>query len=83
MGLEPIQPVAGESIQKEFLKTKGEGIHYLGFIMDDLDKETTKLVKKGFKVINSTRTAQGHRSAYFDTDKVGSVVFELSQFPPE
>ena len=81
--LELVQPVEGESIQKDFLETKGEGINHLGFFVDDIDKETAKLVEKGFKVISSTRYAGGGGIAYFDTDKVGGVIFELIQPPPE
>ena len=81
--LELVQPVEGEAIQKEFLKTKGEGINHLGFLVDDIDKETAKLEEKGFKVISSTRYAGGGGIAYFDTDKVGGVIFELIQPPPE
>ena len=81
--LELVQPVSGESIQKEFLETKGEGINHLGFLVDDIDKETAKLEEKGFKVISSTRYAGGGGIAYFDTDKVGGVIFELIQPPPE
>ena len=81
--LELVQPVSGESIQKEFLEIKGEGINHLGFFVDDLKKETAKMVEKGFKVISSTRYAGGGGIAYFDTDKVGGVIFELIQPPPE
>ena len=50
LDLELVQPVSGESIQKEFLETRGEGINHLGFLVDDIEKETAKLVEKGFKV---------------------------------
>jgi len=76
---ELIEPVEGESIQKEFLESKGEGINHLGFFVDDIDKEVAKLVKKGFKVISSGRWLGGG-FAYFDTDKVGGVQTELIQW---
>ena len=81
--LELVQPVEGEAIQKEFLKTKGEGINHLGFFVDDIDKETAKLVEKGFKIISSVRYTGGGGAFYFDTDKVGGVLFELVQWPPK
>jgi len=80
---ELIQPVSGESVQKEFLESKGEGINHLGFFVDDIDKEVAKLVEKGFKVISNGKFVGGGGFAYFDTDKVGGVQFELIQWPPE
>jgi len=80
---ELIQPVSGESVQKESLDTKGEGISHLGFFVDDIDKEVAKLVGQGFKVISNGKFVGGGGFAYFDTDKVGGVQFELIQWPPE
>lgn len=77
--LELVQPISGESLQKEFLQRHGEGINHIAFYVDDLDKEVTELVKKGFKVIQSVRRPGSQSTAYFDTDKVGGVLIELTQ----
>ncbi len=80
--LELIQPVEGEAPWKEFLDSNGEGINHIGFGVDDLDKETAKLVEKGASVIHSgVENSRGayFRWAYFDTRKVGNVIIELSQ----
>ena len=77
------QPVSGESIQKEFLERRGEGINHLSFAVDDLDKEVAKLAEKGFKVAFRGKFQEGGGFAYFDTDKVGGVIFALEQLPPE
>jgi 4-hydroxyphenylpyruvate dioxygenase-like putative hemolysin len=79
---ELLQPVSGESIQKEFLEKCGEGINHLGFFVDDLDKEVAKLIAKGFEVISSGKFVGGGGFAYFNTDKVGGVMSELIQWPP-
>ena len=76
--LELIQPVEGESPQKDFLNSRGEGINHIAYTVDDLDKETDKLVKKGTKVIFSGKGQTGG-FAYFDTRKVGDVIIELMQ----
>ena len=81
--IELVQPIAGKSIQKKFLETRGEGINHLGFVVDDLDKETTRLIEKGFKVISSGKFARGGGMTYFNTDRVGGVQLELIQWPPE
>jgi len=76
--LELIQSVEGESPQKESLNRRGDGINHIAFSVDDLDKETNKLVKKGIKVIFSGKRQTGG-FAYFDTRKVGNVIIELIQ----
>ena len=76
---EIVEPLEGESIYKEFLDKKGEGVHHIAFTVDDLDTEIAKMAERGFKVIQTGQTARG-KFAYFDTDKVGGVVTELIQF---
>lgn len=74
---ELIQPVAGESVQKEFLVNKGEGINHIGFIVDDLDREVARLGEKGFQVISSGKIPPRGGFAYVGTHKVGGVIIEL------
>jgi catechol 2,3-dioxygenase-like lactoylglutathione lyase family enzyme len=78
---ELVQPVSGESVQKDFLENRGEGVNHLGFFVDDLDREVSELVGRGFKVINSVKYVGGGGIAYFNTDKIGGVMFELIQWP--
>lgn len=80
---ELLQPVSGASIQKEFLEKRGEGINHLGFLVDDIDKEVEKLAARGFKVISSVKYLGGGGVAYLDTDRIGGVLFELIQWPPD
>ena len=77
--LELVQPLEGESIYKEFLKSKGEGTHHIAFRVDDLEEETTKLVEKGIPVITRVKTETGGGFAYFDLRKPGNVMLELIQ----
>jgi len=80
---ELVQPVAGETPHKEFLDKNGEGINHLGFFVDDFEKEYANLVEKGFEVIYSARFSPSGGAAYFDTKKVGGVLFEIIQLPPK
>jgi 4-hydroxyphenylpyruvate dioxygenase-like putative hemolysin len=80
---ELIEPVFGNSLWREFLETRGEGIHHLGFFVTDIDKEIAKLEKKGFKIIWRMRFKDGGGSVYFDTDRVGGIILEFIQWPPE
>ena len=80
---ELIEPVFGNSLFSEFLETKGEGIHHLGFFVTDIDKEIVKLKEKGFKIIWRMRFKGGGGSVYFDTDRVGGIILEFIQWPPK
>ena len=78
--IELLQPTEEDSLVKEFYETKGEGIHHIAFLADDIDKETAKLVEKGFKVIFSQKFGEGG-CAFFDTGQVGGVFIELFRPP--
>lgn len=78
--LELIQPLEGEGIYKESLDRRGEGIIDLTFTVDDLDRETAKLVEKGVPVIFSGKPRTGSAFAYLDTRKDGGdVMIKLMQ----
>jgi len=76
--LELVQPVEGGLIFKEFLKSKGEGVHHIAYLVDDLEKETAELTQKGIPVITRVKT-QTFGFAYFDIRKIGNVIIELIQ----
>lgn len=80
-GFELLSPIEGETIYKEFLNSKGEGIHPLGFRVDDLDGEVAKLREKGISILMSGRRPGGTGFTYFDTRKVGNAIIALSQAP--
>ena len=77
--LELVQPLEGEPIYKEFLKSKGEGVHHIAYIVDDLDEETATLARKGIPCITRVNLKTGTSFAYFDIRKVGNVIIELIQ----
>jgi methylmalonyl-CoA/ethylmalonyl-CoA epimerase len=74
--IELLQPTEEDSLAKEFYESKGEGIHHIAFLVEDIDKETQKLVEKGVKVIFSQKFGKGG-CAFFDTGQVGGVYVEL------
>lgn len=73
---ELIEPLEGETPVKEFLDQKGEGIHHIGFTVDDIDKETARMAEKGFAAFQ-TGVSPSAKWAYYATDKVGGVIIEL------
>ena len=78
MVFELIQPLEGDTPVKEFLDKKGEGIQHIGFFVDDIDAETAKLAKEGYKITQSAETPTV-KWAYYGTDAVGGFSIELMQ----
>jgi len=75
-----IQPLEGEAICKESLDRRGEGIIDLIFTVEDLEKETARLVEKGVPVILSGKPQTGGAFAYFDTrEDGGDIMIRLIQ----
>lgn len=80
VSIELIQPVKNAPLFEDFLKRKGEGINHIAFVVENLDKETAILVKKGYKVVLTARLASGGGGAYLDTGEVGGMLVELVQW---
>ncbi len=73
--LELVQCIEGRIFQSRFLDTWGEGIHHIGFYVDDVEAEFNKLVAQGAKVF----VHDPGRFAYLDAGGVGGAIFELIQ----
>ena len=71
--IELVQPVEGRIFQSRFLETHGEGLHHLGFYVDDVEAEVSNLVAQGAKLLIAD---PGH-FAYLDSGGPGGVIFEL------
>lgn len=81
IGIELLQPVSGESPQKIFLESHGEGIHHIAFIVDDIKEATDIMAEAGFNVVSSSNNQGGGGMAFFDTERVGGVQIELEELP--
>jgi methylmalonyl-CoA/ethylmalonyl-CoA epimerase len=81
--LELIECYDGKTVQEDFLREKGEGLHHIGFMVKDLKRCEEEAAKKGLKVIQGFKRKDGSGFAYFDSDRVGGVIFEVIEAPPE
>jgi len=81
--IELVQPLEGKSLHKDFLDEHGDGINHIAFAVDDLAKETDKLVQQGYSVVvSASHTDAPGGLAYFDTrEKFGGLYLELIQSP--
>lgn len=81
--IELIEYRRGETIQKEFLDEKGEGLHHICFQVKDIDATVEKFTRKGIKVLQQDRFIGGGGLAYMGTDDIGGIIIELVQLPPD
>jgi catechol 2,3-dioxygenase-like lactoylglutathione lyase family enzyme len=77
--LELLQPVSGDTIQAEFLRTHGEGVIHICAYTDDLARDTALLRSLGHEPISEAVLEDGGSFAYFDTRQVGGLILELFQ----
>ena len=73
--LDPESPVA------KFIENKGEGVHHVSFIVDDIDAELARLKAAGFQLIDERPRpgADGHRVAFLHPKSTNGVLIEISQ----
>ncbi len=71
--VELVQCVEGRIFQSKFIDRWGEGLHHLGFFVDDVDAEVAKLVEEGANVL----IHDPERFAYLDAGGPGGAIFEL------
>ncbi len=75
MEVELVSCLEGRIFQSRFIDTWGEGIHHIGFFVDDVDAETANLVAQGAKLFIHDRG----KFAYLDAGGAGGAIFELMQ----
>jgi len=84
--IELIQVLEGQSLYREFLETKGEGIHHIGLYVPNVEQEILKWQKNGIDVLQKSKLAPPYPSdggyAYMDTEKLVGVLLELAYPPP-
>lgn len=74
--IELIEPVEGENPYFEFLDRRGEGIHHLGFRVEDMNAAKAAFAARGFEPVFH-HDMKVMEFAYFDTSAVGGVWVEF------
>lgn len=72
------------NIYCDHLDTRGEGVHHLGFYVNDFDRRLAVLKERGVGVLQSGELSSGGsaggsvtRYAYLDTAAIGGVILEI------
>jgi methylmalonyl-CoA/ethylmalonyl-CoA epimerase len=73
MEIELVQCTEGKIFQSKFIDKWGEGLHHIGFFVDDVDAKVAELVKEGANLI----IHDPGRFAYVDGAGPGGGIFEL------
>lgn len=84
--LELIEILEGETIHTEFLREKGEGLHHIALMVDDLDKVVEKWEAAGIRVLQRSKIPvqeEGDTAgfAYMDTEALIGIIIELIKLP--
>ena len=78
--LELIEPDQNPSTWREFLETKGEGVHHIAFEIKGMEGKTELLAKKGMPLLQKG-DYEGGRYAYIDgAAKLGLILELLENF---
>lgn len=77
--LELLEPTEGPQALKESLDATGEGLHHIGFLVDNLDDVIAKGKKDGLKIWTLTQRTNGPRFMYFKPTKTCSLAIELRE----
>jgi methylmalonyl-CoA/ethylmalonyl-CoA epimerase len=73
---ELMESVQGPTIYEEFLNEHGEGLHHLGYFVQDIDAEISKIESLGFSMFRSGRGFGTDDGAYFDTEGALGCILE-------
>jgi methylmalonyl-CoA/ethylmalonyl-CoA epimerase len=80
--LQLIEPGDGESLYKDHLRKKGEGVYHIGFEVDDISAADSTIETMGLKVLSSGRRENGSGFSYLNTTSEAGVVLLVRQSPP-
>ncbi|MBM4161940.1 MAG: methylmalonyl-CoA epimerase [Ignavibacteria bacterium] len=74
-GTEPDSPIA------KFIEKRGEGMHHLSLVVDDIERELARLKAQGFQLIDEKPRlgADGYYIAFLHPRSTNGVLIELSQ----
>jgi methylmalonyl-CoA/ethylmalonyl-CoA epimerase len=80
---ELIERLEGPTTYHEFLAQRGEGLHHLGYYVDDIDTEIARMAALGYPLLQSGRGfgVDGDGAyAYFDSEAgLGCIVEAIMQ----
>ncbi|HEX2036680.1 MAG TPA: VOC family protein [Chloroflexota bacterium] len=78
--LELLEPLAQDTPVARFLSRRGEGLHHVCFLVDDIRREMERLAGEGFTLIDrAPRRGHGGLVAFLHPQSAHGVLVELLQ----
>lgn len=79
--LELLEPLSGESPVSKFLDKRGEGVHHICFLVDDIEAALDRLKRDGVKLIDESPRpgAYNSRVAFIHPKAMNGVLIELAE----
>jgi methylmalonyl-CoA/ethylmalonyl-CoA epimerase len=82
--IELMEPTADDSPIKKFLTERGEGIHHIAIIADDIESDVERAIASGTRMIGNIRTGSyGRKITFIHPKSMNGVLTEFCQAPPE
>ncbi len=75
--IELIEVVRGYTLHSEFLEQSGEGMHHLGFTVDDMDEMLAKAAQASFKPVCGERIPGVADYEYLESEQHPGLVLEF------
>jgi catechol 2,3-dioxygenase-like lactoylglutathione lyase family enzyme len=80
--LQLVEPGQGDSLYKDHLEEKGEGVFHIGFDVNDISAIDPKIEAMGLNVLSNGRRENGSGFSYLDTASDAGLVLLVRQSPP-
>lgn len=79
--LELLEPLGEDSPVEKFIQRKGEGIHHICFLVDDIEKALEELKGKKVKLVDQKPRvgATGKKIAFLHPESSSGVLIELKE----
>lgn len=79
--IELLEPLTADSTIQKFIERRGEGLHHLSFLVDDIAQKIEEFKRLNLKMIDEVPRKGAHASkiAFIHPSSTGSVLVELSQ----
>ena len=74
-GIQIAQPIDGLSVSSEFMKIKGEGVNHIAFEVDDIQKVTEEMRRRGYNIVFTSDYQEGGGEIHVDTGFGFSIQF--------
>jgi methylmalonyl-CoA/ethylmalonyl-CoA epimerase len=79
--IELLEPTSPESTVARFIERRGEGIHHLSFLVQDIDAALKRAAEAGFELIDRSARPGSHgtRIAFLHPRTLGGVLVEFCE----